>query len=256
MRSGMTLDRAHVEGFDLVREHSTQFVRCIRALTDEELARPVPGADWTVGQTFTHVGSVYERYTIDPRRAASPQDVSVQNTENTEDIERRGVDIAASCASIEEQVARMGAIVEHVAPTQTFPFHAGVETTIAGGWGNLLGELLAHGDDIARATGWDFAVPSPDLEILWRYTAPLLDGWLTPDAEQVDESWDLRFPFGTIQLAIDHGTLHHGDDIDPRPEHREIVVDDVAEWTLAFPYRRRPLPAGEPSLLASRFQSL
>ena len=80
----------------------------------------------------------------------------------------------------------------------------------AGGWGNLLGELLAHGDDIARATGSPFAIPSADLEILWRFTAPLLQGWIRPETAPLNEEWRLRFPFGDVDAVLDRGVLRVG----------------------------------------------
>jgi hypothetical protein len=127
---------------------------------------------------------------------------------------------------------------------------------MAGAWGNLLGELHAHGDDIARATGQNFTLPSADLEILWRFTAPLLTGWLADNADGADESWDLRFDFGTIRLTIINGALHHGTEHDPRPDHHRIVIDDTAAWTLAVPYQRRPITDPEHELLARRFRPL
>lgn len=253
MRSTMTLEEAHTKGFDLVREHSARFVTYARSLTDEQLNLTVPGLSWTVGETITHVQSVYERYTVDLRRAATPSEVGVQNAE---DISRIGVDVDRSTKSIEAQIEHLAAVLDHIAPNQTFPFHAGVETTIAGGWGNLIGELLAHGDDIARATGTEFGVPGDDLEIVWRFTAPLLTGWLQATSARLDESWDLHFPFGAIRLTLTGGLLHDGDDRQPRPDHHEIDIADAAEWTLTFPYQRRTFADTEPALLASRFRPL
>lgn len=253
VNSTMTLEEAHTKGFDLVREHSARFVAYARDLTDEQLMLPVPHLSWTVGETITHVQSVYERYTVDLRRAASPSEVGVQNAE---DIGRIGVDVDRSTRSIETQVEHLAAVLAHIAPNQPFPFHAGVETTLAGGWGNLIGELLAHGDDIARATGSEFGVPGDDLEIVWRFTAPLLTGWLRDESTGLDESWDLRFSFGTIRLTITGGSLHHDYDCPPRPDHHEITIADAAEWTLAFPYQRRTFADPEPALLATRLHPL
>jgi uncharacterized protein (TIGR03083 family) len=252
MEETITLGEAHVKGFDLVREHSSRFASYVRCLSDEEVAQPVPDTDWSVGEVVTHVQSVYERYTADTRRSRTPFDLGEQNGE---DVDRIGVDVGRSARSIEEQVDTLASAVAHVDPEQTFPFHAGVATTLAGGWGNLLGELLAHGDDIARATGKDFGVPGEDLEILWRFTSPLLAGWLRRDASVVDESWDLEFSFGVIRLTIADGSLRVGDRV-RRDDHRRIAIADAAEWTLAFPYRRRAFTDPDAALLASRLHVL
>lgn len=236
MNRPMTLEEAHTRGYELVREHSTRFTDHLATLTSDDLARRVPDSDWTAGEVIAHVRSVYERYTINPVRSPSPSLVAEQNAA---EVARIGVDVGAAVASIAEQVDRMSAVPAAVAPTQEFPFHGGMTITIAGGWGNLLGELLAHGDDIGRATGKPFRIPSADLEIVLRFTTPVLGGWLSPHAATADESWDLRFPFGLIRFTFAGGTLHQGTDVEPRPTHHAIDVPDAAEWLLTTPYRRR-----------------
>ena len=251
--SAMTLAEAHAGGYALVVTHTNRFVDYVRHLTPDELERPVPGLDWTVGQTVTHVRSVYERYTLDSRRAATADEVTAFNEE---DIERLGGDAAADVRSIEAQLATLATVVDHIAPERVFPFHAGQVITIAGGWGNLLGELHAHGDDLARGTGSPFGVPGEDLEILWRFTMPALQGWLSPQAADVAESWCLRLPFGDILLVLDHGIIRTGPDEAALSVHHELEIADVAGFTLAFPYRRRPLPDPTAQLLASRFRDI
>ena len=246
----MTLAEAHVQGFALVQEHTHRFAEFVSGLSAHQLAQRVPDIDWTVGQTVTHVHSVYERYTTNLRRAATPSEVAVQNDE---DIERLGVDVPASVAAIQEHLAFLALIVPSVEPEQMFPFHAGMQTTLAGGWGNLLGELLAHGDDIARATGEGFTIPSRDLEVLWRFTAPLLAGWLRDTAAH--DRWALRFPFGTVGVSFEGQSMRWGGELPADPDH-EIVVADAAEFALVFPYRRREATDAQTGLLLERFHRI
>jgi uncharacterized protein (TIGR03083 family) len=250
--TGMTLEEAHTRGFEAVREQSRRFTEYLSTLDPASLATPVPGLDWTVGETVAHVESVYLRYTVDLTRAASPAGVAAQNAD---DIARLGVDVERAIATIDEQVARLARIVDRVAPGQLLPFHSGQMTTLAGGWGNLLGELLAHGDDVARATGAPFAYPSEDTEILWRFAAPVLQGWLRPEAASVVESWRIEFAFGPVDFALDRGEMRWGDLPGEPPDH-VLVVDDAAAFTLAFPYRRRAFTDETAALLASRFRDL
>lgn len=42
---------------------------------------------------------------------------------------------------------------------------------------------------------------------MWRSTSPLLRGWISPDATDADESWDLIFLFGTIRLVLEPGNF-------------------------------------------------
>lgn len=247
----MDLATAHTEGFALVRRTTEQFGDAVLALSMDELSRPVPDMDWTVGEVVAHMQSVYERYTIDLRRAPSITDLAAQNQD---DIERLGVDPVAAVASMRAQVDTLAAFVPHIPPDRTFAFHGGGSTTMAGGWGNLMGELLAHGDDIARATGWPFAVRGEDLEITWCHTFPLLGSWLAPGGLP-DASWDLEFEFGTVSLRLAGDRLLFGVDADlpMLGEWRGIVVDDVAGFTLGMPYRRRPPQDEDTALLLARF---
>jgi uncharacterized protein (TIGR03083 family) len=245
----LTLAEAHVQGFELVERHARRFTDYVSGLDAAALDRPVPDGSWTAGQTVTHVHSVLERYTTNLRRATSPAEVAVQNDE---DIERLGVDVPASVAAIHEHLGFLRQVLPAIEPDREFPFHSGQQITLAGGWGNLIGELLAHGDDIARATGTTFPIPSPDTEVLWRFTAPLLQGWLRDTTAH--DSWLLRFPFGPIGVTFDGADLRWDDEV-PEPD-REIVVADAAEFALVFPYRRRPAPDANVAELLNRFELL
>jgi uncharacterized protein (TIGR03083 family) len=248
----MTLAEAQVQGFEVVKRHTARFAAYVTGLGAGDIARQVPGSGWTVGQTITHVQSVFLRYTTDLRRARTPAEVAIQNAE---DITRLGIDVAAAVQAMTGQLTVMEAVIPHVRPDQRFPFHAGQDITMAGGWGNLTGELLAHGDDIARATGVPFAIPSADTEVLWRFAAPALQGWLRPEAAELNDTWLLRFPFGPIGVAFDHGRLRWGDDAVAHPDYT-IDISDAARFALAFPYRRRPAPSPDVARLARRFHEV
>ena len=248
----LSLERAHALGFELVQEHTRRFVEFVRQLPPGSVDQPVEGSDWTVGEVVAHVQSVYLRYTQVGRRSTTPAAVAQQNAE---ELARLGTDLSAATASILEQLPVMEPRVALVAPDATFPFHAGQRATLAAGWGNLLGELLAHGDDIARATGTGFTIPGPDLEILWRWTAPMLQGWLRPEAKGTRESWRLAFPFGRIDVSLHQGQLHWDTDLTAAPDH-VVEVDDTVELTLAFPYRRRAITDPGLALLAGLFYDI
>jgi hypothetical protein len=236
----MTLETAHHQGVGTVQRHLARFVELARALSSEERAAAIPDSTWTVAETVGHVRAVVLRYTTDLRRAEGPAAVGAQNAA---DLERLGSDVDEAAAAIEEESERLAVGVELFAPEDPLPFHAGQTITLAGGWGNLLGELLAHGDDLARATGRSFAVPSEDLEVLWRFTTPVLQGWLRPDAPE--GTWRLRFGFGDLDAELLGGQLRWGPELLAEPA-AIIDVPDAAALALAFPYGRRPL--GDPDL--------
>lgn len=86
------------KGFAPVSRHSARFGEYVRSFTAEDVNRPVPDSGRTVGETVTHVQSVYECYTRDLRRAPTAEAVAGQNSA---DVGRIGVDPDASVASIE-----------------------------------------------------------------------------------------------------------------------------------------------------------
>ena len=80
--------------------------------------------------------------------------------------------------------------------------------TLAGGWGNLLGELLAHGDDIAAATGKAVRASHRQISRSSRATRRRCSpAGCRPSAADVDESWDLEYPFGLIRFTIADGVV-------------------------------------------------
>lgn len=257
MPEHLSLHDAHTKGFALVQEHTARMAGLVRSLDADEVGSAVPGSSWTVGEVVVHLRTVYERYTVDRRRAATPADVAAFNQQ---DVGRTDVDMAGAADSMEAQVAVLAEVVDGVPPELEFPFHGGQTITMAGGWGNLLGELLAHGDDIAAATGRSFGIPGADLEVAWRYTFPVLAGWLRTERTGVDEVWDLRFPFGSVRLGISpDGLLHENEptaDPPPGAVHRIIEADDPADLMLQVPYRRRAILDPAVALLASRFHDV
>lgn len=250
--SAMTLTEAHSAGFELVRQHTARFLDYVIGLDSVAAATRVPGSDWTVADTVAHVRSVVRRYTRDRGRADTHRDLA---SRNGDDIAESGVDIGAAATDIREQIDFLSTVVGEIDPARRFPFHGGQTVTLAGGWGNLLGELLAHGDDIARVTHTTFTIPSADLEVLWRFTGHLLAGWLRDEAGVFDDTWTLRFPFGAIDIGFDRGALRWAVDHAGNADHL-IEIDDVAEFTLGFPYRRRPITDPATALLAARFHDL
>ena len=251
MTRTISLAQAHHRGFEAVRANTERFVDYVDSLGDAALARPVPGLTWTAGQTVAHVLAVFERYTTNRTRSATPAALAAQNDA---EVEQLGVDVAAATASIRRQLEVLSAVVDGIDPERRFPFHGGQSVTMTAGWGNLVGELLAHGDDIARATGEPFSVPGEDLEILWRFTAPVLQGWLRPETAVLAESWRLHFPFGPIDALLERGVLHWDHPVD-RPTYA-IDVPDTVSFTLTVPYRRRAITDAVQALFASRFHDL
>lgn len=249
----MTPEEGHRHGLALVQHHTDRFIAYVSELDDAAMATRVPGGSWTVGETVAHVQSLFRRYTVDHRRVDDRADLAARNHE---DAVAQGTDTSSALASIREQLDVLVAASPRLDANKAYPFHGGQTLNLAGGWGNLLGELLAHGDDIARVTGSPFTIPSADLEVMWRFTGHLLEAWLRPDAAAHSDRWRLRFPFGSIDVTFDAGQL--GWDIEPRDGSADhaLDIDDAAEFALTFPYRRRPVTDATTALLVARFYDL
>ncbi len=165
---------------------------------------------------------------------------------------RLGGDVLSAIASIREQVALLASAVDLVPPNQLFAFHAGEMITMTQGWSNLLGELLVHGDDIARVTGQPFGIPSADLAVFWTEGASALGPWVQPEARSLTETWELRFDFGTTYFSLGKGTVS----LEPRTPDHVLEAGDAAAFMLAAPYGRRVSDDPATALFASRFLAL
>jgi hypothetical protein len=60
---------------------------------------------------------------------------------------------------------------------------------------------------LARATGRSFGVPGGDLEVFWTHTVRALGGWLRSEAGDLEETWELRLPFGAVRLQLGGGQV-------------------------------------------------
>lgn len=250
IEGGRALEHWHREGLVRARAVAQRFAELARSLSEDELAASVPGMDWTARDVVAHVANVAHRYTVDRRRAPDRPGVAVQNAD---DLAGSPADMGVLLAGLAADLDLMALAPDALAPEALLPFHAGQLTTLAGAWGNLLGELLAHGDDIARATGRSFTVDGADLEPMWRFASPLLAGWLTPAGLAARDvvALDLGFAGGPVHLAFTGGGLVVDGAAGPVAHRYE---GDAAQAALAVPYRRRPVADPALAVLAARFE--
>lgn len=242
-------DGSFQQTFDLAGTQGRRFSALVRSLDAEEAAQVVPGMRWRAADVGTHVATVLGRYYANPARSATPSDLRMQNVNEVE-TSGLGLDVRAIADAIDTHLAVIGSVAPTLALDATFPFHVGLTVTTSAGWANLLSEFLVHGDDIARATGrtWDF--PPAAVEGIWRNLIPAAAGWLRPEARQLDEVYELRFPFGNVRVWIHDGVISVDDA--RRPADHVIDVDDPVTFTLGVPWRRHLITDAKAALLASR----
>ena len=207
--------------------------------------------DWTAGDVGTHVLTVVKRYVAPTERASSRARLAALNAEDVSAVAKTAAEVADE---LDVTVAGLAQVAPSLPLDGQRAFHLGLTVTTAAAWANLLGELLVHGDDIARATGRHWTMDGELLEGIWRNLLPAAAGWLRPDAAAVNELYRLNFPFGVVALRIAEGEVRvdHPDDVDLAADHTIDIVD-TAQFTLQFPYRRACIIDARTALLASRF---
>jgi uncharacterized protein (TIGR03083 family) len=153
------------ERISLARDRFDYLVR-----TADPKARP-PRSRWTVQQVVAHVLTVAHRYRELARgqeyhRAGTPGEVAVINQ----------AELEAALAPIPELADRIRALAEEMdgyfdqlADDQTMvPFHAGAVVDGTTAQTNWLGELLLHGEDVARAIKAPWEIAERDMLLVAR----------------------------------------------------------------------------------------
>jgi hypothetical protein len=133
-----------------------------------------------------------------------------------------------------------------------YPFHFGLQVPATTGLAVVMGEVLVHGWDIARAVGAEMEIDQDDVTSFWRAGLTVLAGCVAPDAGGVDETWSIVMPGEPpVTVVISNGTAT----IDPPhagPPDHVVEVEDPVHFMLGFPYGRVEL-APPADLLAGRF---
>lgn len=220
------------------------FAALVRKLieVDGADAAIVPGMTWTVADVVAHVTTLHRRAIDDRRRSATPAETAELNGRCLDEQPSRDLAELLTWIQRDGPVAHAG--LRQLPGDVVFPFHAGSRTTVGPVSGVVLAEYLVHADDIRRAVG-EAGRPDPGharLAIL--ATLPLLGSWGLP-GEAVDVAVRLA---GTGDVVSYRLGAHGLQAVNEPCAATEPVEVDPADWLLAFPFARRPLPAGTDAL--------
>ena len=127
--------------------------------------------------------TLYRRVLGDTRVSESPEATAALNALCLTEIADRNP--ATMAARIETDGTTALSNMRLIPEDLIFPFHAGATTTVVAATAVILGELLIHGQDIARATGRDWPISRPDAELIIYGARPLLEHWLDMEGRQM-----------------------------------------------------------------------
>lgn len=212
------------ERIALARE---RFDRIIR--TADPLARP-PGHDWTVQQIVAHVLTLGHRYHqialgLDYRHAGSAPGIAALNQ----------TELEAAMAPVPELADQLQALVPEIDDffdansndRQTIPFHGCGFMSGNTAQTNWLGELLLHGQDVARAVNAPWDLPERDMALILRGAREMVPIYLRPGiAANVDICVAFQLPEARPYLIHIH---------DGTAEMRERRPDDRPDAVLRLP---------------------
>lgn len=192
----------------------------------------IRGSDWNASQVAGHVLTVLRRYT--QRDLYSTEGLSEHGSDV---VEQNATELAElemiSVAEVLDQVWQELADIEKKLPRtidlhETLPFHGGVKIDAAGALGNLIGEFLVHGRDVALARGKHWKIGSRNAALALTVGLQAAPAYVSPDAPG-DLKLEIRTPESNPWLL----DLVDGELTSRRAARRERV--DVRVYARAEP---------------------
>jgi uncharacterized protein (TIGR03083 family) len=214
-----------------------RFTALVTAAPDP--AAPIPGSTWTVRDAAAHVVTVTRRFSDRPEGRGTwvrdPRELGALNDAQIEALGEPGMEELA--AGLRRELAALAAQVRaYGAAPPSFTFHGGEQVAADVALGILLGELVVHGWDVARATGRPWPIDGGDVELILQGVEPILPGWVDRDAARgLTATFEVRLRGGgTHRWSFRDGRLQVGQG--GRPDVR--ISADPAALLLVF-YRRQ-----------------
>jgi uncharacterized protein (TIGR03083 family) len=166
-------------------------------------AAPIPDSQWTVRDATAHVITVIRRLMDGPEGRGTfvpdPRDLAALN--DTQIKALGGLDMAELAARLRRDLAALAAQVRaYGTAPPSFSFHGGEPVAADLALGVLVGELVVHGWDIARAVARPWPIEPGDVELTLDGVEPILPGWVDRDrAGSLTATFELRLRGGSTR---------------------------------------------------------
>ncbi len=209
-----------------IAEAQDRFDQLIRTASPHDRPR---GMDWTVAQVGAHMVTIVQRYGSIARtggfRMADRSGIPSLNDDELQSVSGSLPEIADRIRELEPEMSDFFDTVS--GHGQVLPFHGGVSIDGITTQTNWLGELLLHGEDIARAVGRPWEISERDMLLVARGLMQIAPGFVRPGSCPGD---GIRTIF-LVPGARPYFMHLHDDTVDARARRS----DDRADAVLRLP---------------------
>jgi uncharacterized protein (TIGR03083 family) len=170
----------------------------------------VRGLEWTLGELVAHLAARTRLFSAYLAGTATPEgEIAGIATENQRHIrERRNRPVADQVEELRSNVASFVATTRGKLGADPFPWYSGLTLEVATASGLLLGELVVHGLDAARALGRPWPIARNDARTIIRAAAVLAPWYVDAEATRGDRTtYRVAVRGGPVfRVRIDDGT--------------------------------------------------
>lgn len=206
-----------------------KFVALLRSLEPADGDRQVPAMTWTVAETAVHVLTIVRRGLGDRRRADSLEGLAQLNDKCIDEIPERQLGAIADLieTDMKRYIDLLAGATNDVVRSRVIDLHTGVRADIPTALSYQLFDFLAHGFDIARATGRPWKIDPAHAALVLRASLPALRPWVTNDAiSGPSQRVVVAFPDAEVALAIETGERAYR--VEPATtEEADVQIDPV-----------------------------
>lgn len=198
-----------------------------RSVTD---ASKIAVGTWTVADVAAHLALLFEIYPDIVRGQPSPvtdlDDIPQLSAAFLEAYPERDPTVLAD--KIEAAWNGYRTAAREVGPGQTMTWHGGIQMRVGTLTGIMLGELLVHGYDVARALDRPWDIERDDAVLTLKAIAELLPHYLSEEGKRARESFRLNVRGGDPITFRFHGGRLEVNEKDIAPVDCKLSIDPVA----------------------------